>query len=263
MIAGDVLYANRIFINGALPLLKVIVESKPALTKSFKGVNTVLQVSALDGEEKVGTHFIVEDGVWQVVKGVTEEAVIDLQFPTVEAFNGFFSGTSKKLPKIIGWYHVGLLIKFLKALITMANLLGAVDIPDDEDEKELLVKLYFYLLSSGISQLNKAAHPAVSKWAKKSPDRVYAWAVNDRLDLSAYIRVKAGKTKACRGEYKRSKPFFTMRFSDVDSALGILLQIDDFLESTVKGKMIMEGAPEYGAVVGDFMMLIGSYAKGG
>ncbi|WP_105615188.1 hypothetical protein [Vallitalea okinawensis] len=263
MSTSDVLYANRIFLNGALPLLKVIVESKPGLTKSFQGMNTVLQVSALNGKEKVGTHFIVEDGQWQVVKGITNEADIDLQFPSMEALNGFFSGTSKKLPKIIGWYHVGLLIKFLKALLSMANLLGAVNVPKDEDEKELLVKLYFYLLSSGVSQLNKATHPEVSKWAKKSPDRVYAWAVNDRPDLSAYIRVKAGKTKACRGEYKRSKPFFTMRFSDVESALGILLQIDDFLDATVKGKMIMEGAPEYGAMIGDFMMMIGSYAKGG
>ncbi len=48
------------------------------------------------------------------------------------------------------------------------------------------------------------------------------------------IRVKAGKTKSARGEYTYSKPFFTMRFDSVDSALGILLQTDDMIEATIK-----------------------------
>ena len=43
----------------------------------------------------------------------------------------------------------------------MADLLGATEAPKDEATKELLVKCYFYLLSSGISQLNKMGHEGI------------------------------------------------------------------------------------------------------
>ena len=52
-----------------------------------------------------------------------------------------------------------------------------------------------------------------------------------------------------------------MRFDSLPSALGILLSTDDMLESTKKGKLIMDGAPEFGAQIGDFMMQVGDYAK--
>ncbi|MGI6745898.1 MAG: hypothetical protein ACOX45_07150 [Acutalibacteraceae bacterium] len=75
------------------------------------------------------------------------------------------------------------------------------------------------------------------------------------------MRVKAGKSKAGKGEYKRAMPFFTMKFDSFDSALGILLSVDDMLESVRKGRLIMEGAPEFGAQIGEFMLTVGSLAK--
>lgn len=165
------------------------------------------------------------------------------------------------MPKIKGVKNLGVLIGTFKALMTMAKLLGATKLPQGENEKSLLVKLYFYLLSSGISVLNKSGHPEVSKWVGRSPDRVYAWAVKGKPELSAYIRIKAGNSKASHGEYKRAKPFFTMKFDSIDSALGTLLGVDDFIEATISGRMIMEGAPEFGAKIGEFMNLVGSYAK--
>lgn len=261
MISNEDLYSNKIFLNSVLPLLKVIIESKEEFSKKFEGKNAIVQVSALNEENKVGTHFIIENGKWQVVKGTVEKADLELEFKSIPALNAFFAGKSKKLPKIKGWYKFGLFISTMKVLTTMAKLLGADKPPEKEEDKELLVKLYFYLLSSGISQLNKAGHPEVSKWVGKSPDRVYAWRVEGKPELSAYIRLKAGKSKAARGTYKRSKPFFTMCFDSPDSALGILLEIDNLIESTVKGKLVMEGAPEYGAQIGEYMTLVGSYAK--
>ena len=56
-------------------------------------------------------------------------------------------------------------------------------------------------------------------------------------------------------------PFFTMKFRDLDSALGILMSIDDMLESVRQGKLIMEGAPEFGAQIGEYMLTVGGYAK--
>lgn len=261
MISQDELYSNKIFLNAVLPLVKVIVESKLDISKKFENRNAIVQISAKDSEGKVGTHFLIENGVFTVVKGTHEKPTLELEFQSIPDLNNFFAGKSKKLPKIKGLKNLGLLISTLKALMTMGNMLGAKEPPKKEEDKVLLVKLYFYLLSSGISQLNKAGHPEVSKWAKKSPDRVYAWTVSNMPELSAYIRVKAGNTKACRGEYKRSKPFFTMKFDCVDSALGILLEIDNLIEATIKERLIMEGAPEYGAMIGEFMTLVGSYAR--
>ena len=137
----------------------------------------------------------------------------------------------------------------------------ATEAPTDEEAKKLLVKCYFYLLSSGISTLNKQGHEEIHNWTLKSPDRVYAWAVNDYPDISAYIRIKAGKSKAGRGVYKRALPFFTMRFDCLDSALGILMGTADMLEFTKTGKLIMDGAPEFGAEIGNYMMMVGDYAR--
>lgn len=149
----------------------------------------------------------------------------------------------------------------MMVLLKMSSLLTAKSIPEDEDTKLLLTKCYFYLLSSGISQLNKLGHPDVHGWTLKSPDRVYAWAVNGHDEISAYLRIKAGKSRAGRGEYKRAMPFFTLRFDSLDSALGILLGLDDMLESAKAGKLIMEGAPEFGGQLGEYMLTVAAYVQ--
>ena len=261
MTLKDEIYSNKIFLNAVLPLVKVIVEETEGLKKGFEGKTGKVQISALGKDGKVGTHFIIEQGKWTVKLGITESPDVELEFKSIESFNNFFKGKSKKLPKINGFKNLGVLINTFKALLKMAIMLGVTELTKDQDEKERLVKLYFYLLSAGISQLNKTGHPRVSDWVKKSPDRVYAWAVDGKPDLSAYIRVKAGNSRSARGQYTRSKPFFTMRFDSTDSALGILLQLDDLLEATVKGNLVMEGAPEFGAQIGDFMIMVGDYAK--
>lgn len=90
-------------------------------------------------------------------------------------------------------------------------------------------------------------HEDIHGWTSKSPDRVYAWAVDGYPPVSAYLRIKAGKSRAGRGDYKRAMPFFTLRFDNLDSALGILLGTDDMLEAVKAGHLIMDGAPEFAA----------------
>jgi len=254
-------YASRIFLNSALPLLKVLVEETPKLRKAFAGKNGTVQVSALGGA-KIGTHFVVSRGELTVVCSLAEKPTIELEFASLASLNAFFSGASKKLPRIKGALRApGLLLATFRALLAMAAALGATEPPTTPQERALLVKLYFYLLSSGISQLNKAGHPAVKKWTSESPDRVFAWSVAGRPDLSAYIRVKAGHSRAARGVYERSKPFFTMSFDSPESALGILLERDDMIAATMEGRLSLLGAPEYGAMLGEYMLLVGSLAK--
>ena len=261
MLTDRDLYSSTIFINAVLPLVRTIVEEKPELKRKFAGKNGVVQVAAINDGKKVGMHYDIVDGNITVKLEINYNPDVELLFKSIPDLNNFFAGKSKKLPKSKGLTKLGLLIPTLSALITMSSLLSETKPPLLQQDKELLVKLYFYLLSSGISQLNKQGYPEISHWAKISPDRIYAWRVIDKPEIASYIRVKAGKTKAARGEYKRSKPFFTMCFDSVDSALGTLLQIDDLVDATSSGKLIMEGAPEYGAEIGDFMMIVGDLAK--
>jgi hypothetical protein len=53
-----------------------------------------------------------------------------------------------------------------------------------------------------------------------------------------------------------------MRFDSLDSALGILMGTADMLEFTKASKLIMDGAPEFGAQIGAYMMMVGDYAQG-
>lgn len=254
-------YASAIFMYCVLPLLKVVIESDEKRKKSFMKMTGTFQVSFLEEGKKIGVHYQINKGEFTFMKELAPKPTLEFEFKTVEAFIAFFKGTSKKLPKIKGVRNIKLLVRILGSLLKMAGLMGLSEPPKSEADKRLLVKLFFYLLSSGISQLNKQGHPEIAKWAQKSPDRVYAWAVAKEEELSAYIHVKAGKSKSKRGTYTRSKPFFTMRFDNPDSALGILMELDDMIDSTAKGKLMMEGAPEFGAQLGEYMKIVGAYAK--
>ena len=266
--ANEVLLTNKIFLNAALPLLKVIANDVPSLAKKFEKVHCIYQVSALDPsapEGKYATHFTVNNGEWKVCADkVATNAHIELEFKSMETMNAFFKGKigPSTLPKMKGVVKKPLeFAAFMMVLLKMSSLLTITEAPADEETQKLAVKCFFYLLSSGISQLNKHGHEGVHDWASKSLDRVYAWTVDGYPEVSAFLRVKAGKTRSGRGTYKRAMPFFTMRFDSLPSALGILLSTDDMLESTKRGKLIMDGAPEFGAQIGDFMMQVGDYAK--
>ena len=233
MLSKDAIYTNKIFLNAALPLVKTIATDVPSLAKLFEHAHAVIQVSALCDEVpegKVGMHFVVNSGEWLVHTCLTKDPHIELQFKSVEALNGFFKGkiTLDAIPKIHGIKKAGTLVSFVRVLLKMSSVLTAKEVHD---------------------------------WAMKSPDRVYAWAVDGYPQISAYIRVKAGKTRAGRGEYKRAMPFFTLRFDSLESALGILLGTDDMLDSVKKGKLIMDGAPEFGGQIGTYMLTVAGYAQ--
>ncbi len=266
--ASEVVLTNKLFLSAVLPLVKVIANDVPSLAKKFEGMNAVFQVSALDPDAeggKVGTYFEVVDGEWTVKNDqVYENPDVDLEFKTLEAMNSFFKGKigPATLPKMKGVFKkTKVFMALLMTLLKMSSLLTAKSAPDKEEDKVLMVKCFFYLLSAGISQLNKQGHEAIHDWTSKSPDRVYAWAVDGHPEVSAYLRIKAGKSRSGRGTYKRAMPFFTMRFDTLDSALGILLSTDDMLDSTKKGKLIMDGAPEFGAQIGEYMLTVAAFVQ--
>lgn len=263
------LYANKIFFNAALPLIKVLAQDVPSLKKQYEKVHAIIQVSALDPDSeggKIGMHYVINGSEdWLVhLNKVDPNPHVELEFKSIEAMNAFFKGkmTPATLPKMRGIAkNFGAFKAFLMTLLKMSNVLSATEPPEKEEDKQLMVKCMFYLLTSGISQLNKMGHEEIHDWTSKSPDRVYSLAVNDHPEVAAFIRVKAGKSRAGRGEYKRAMPFFTLRFDNFDSALGILLGTADMLESVKQGHLIMDGAPEFGGQFGAFMLAVGDLAK--
>lgn len=268
MASREDILTNKIFLCAVLPLIKTIASDDPKLAKKFEHAHAVIQVSAKDPdapEGKFATHFVVNCGEWVVhTDKVADNAHIELEFKSIETMNAFFKGKigPATLPAMKGiTKKPAVFAAFMMTLLKMSSLLTATEAPEDEEAKKLLVKCYFYLLSTGISTLNKNGHEEIHGWTLKSPDRVYAWAVDGYPELSAYIRIKAGKSKAGRGVYKRALPFFTMRFDSLDSALGILMGTADMLEFTKESKLIMDGAPEFGAQIGGYMMMVGDYAR--
>ncbi len=266
-ITQDDLYAARIFFNSVLPLIKVVIQSRPKFKKSFANKSLVFQVSALyDGAEggKMGTHLIFDKGnITCKVSELHPKPDIDLEFSDLKKFITFFTGRGMPLPKLKGVFsHLGGFIGVLKALLDMANLLGLEDAPEKADDRELLVKLYFYLLPNGISQLNKAGHQKVHEWVLGSTDRAYAFAVRGYPKLQSYIRIKEGNSKAGRGEYPRCKPFVTLLFDSVEHTLDVLMGKADMVDCIASGALTVEGAPEFAGIVGEFLFIVGDYAKG-
>ena len=265
-ITQDDLYAARIFFNSALPLLKVVIQSKPNIKKKFEKKNLVFQISALYDKApggKMATHFVFNKGEITVrVSEIHPRPDIEFIFPDLKKFIIFFAGKGMPLPKMKGIVsNFGSFTAIMQGLLTMSKLMGAEDAPKETEDQELLVKLFFYLLPNGISQLNKAGHEKVHDFALKSPDRAYAFAVTGYPELNSYIRIKEGNSKAGRGEYPRCKPFLTLRFDSVMHALDILMGKGDMVDYMANKYLTVEGAPEFAGTVGEFMFAVGDYAK--
>lgn len=260
--------ALRIFFFSALPLLKVIAETDPKFTKKFVGKSFVFQISVLSDEfkksGKLATHFIVENGKWTTHVCETHASPdIELEFSNPQKFILFFTGKGMPLPKMKGVIkNFGKFVAILMTLLRMAGLLQAKEAPEKAADQEMLVKLYFYLLSNGISQLNKVGHPETKAFTLTSPDRAYAYAVDGHEDLQAWVRIRQGESMAGHGAYKRSKPFLTMRFDTPVHALNILMSKADMIEYMKAGYLTVEGAPEFGGALGNLMMSVGYYAQG-
>lgn len=261
------LYAARIFFNSALPLLKVIVQDVPSIGKKFAGKSFLFQVSALyDKAEKgkMATYFDVKDGVFTThVSEVCDKPDIELEFADLHKFITFFSGRGMPLPKLKGCIaHLGVFIALLQALLKMAGLLQATEPPKDEADQKLLVKLYFYLLANGISQLNKAGHEKTHAWTLASPDRAYSFLVDGEPELASYLRIYEGNSKAGHGPYPRCKPFLALRFDSAPHALDILMGKGDMLDYVAKEYLTIDGAPELAGVLSEYMFAVSDFAKG-
>ena len=247
------LLTARLFFRAAFPVMKVVLEDDPAMKKRFEGVKARIQFMAKNDAETLGAYLVFDDAGFKVEQGICEDPDITMSFGSVAKMNAMLRG-KPVLPSIKGITKLGLLIKVMQLLLSLKIMMPTVR-PKDPEKRKLKVKMAFYMVTTALSQYNKGGDPDMVKWTSHQPDRIYQMSVEPE-GIAAYLRVKAGKTKAGRGFYARRKPFVHMRFHGVDGALAVLLKDAEFIEGVAKGFVTIDGSPEYAATINDFMMRI-------
>jgi len=247
------LLVSRIFLRAVLPVIKVMLEDDPKTRARFQGVNAVVQFVAKDAAGPVGAHLKFSNGAFAVGQGIADQADLTFDFPSVGKMNAMFAG-KPVLPSIKGLRKLGLVIKVFGLLLGLKILMPNAK-PKTAEQARLKVKMTLYMVTTALSQLNKAGDPEMVKWTTKQPDRIYQWSCEPE-GIACYLRVKAGKTKAGRGYYTRKKPFVHMKFNGAANALPVLSNSIDSLQAMAKGLLTNDGSPEYGVQIGDFMLKI-------
>ncbi len=247
------LLAARLFTNAVFPVMKVILNDDPAMKRKFADVKATVQFRAKDKAGDVGARLLFDNGEFLVEQGVAEHSDITFSFGSVKKMNDMLAG-KPVIPKISGFSKPLLLAKVFSLLLSLKIMMPNAR-PKKYEKKHLKVKLAFYMVTTALSQYNKGGDPEMAGWTSKQPDRIYQITV-DNTDIAAYLRIKAGKSKAGRGIYARKRPFIHMRFHGIDGALAVLLRDVEFVEGVEKGYVTIEGAPEYAAKLNDFMQRI-------
>ncbi len=256
---------TRLFLRAALPTVSVLLEDDPATAKRFKGVNAVVQFVAKNQPRAVGAYLWFENGAVRVEQGFWDaghlgrEPDITFTFASLAKLSDFFAGKTV-LPSIRGLTKPALLAKVVQLLLALKLMLPSAQ-PTDPAKRRLKLKLTVYMITTALSQYNKGGDPEMQRWTAKQPDRIYQFSVEPE-GIAAYLRVRGGQTKAGRGIYERRRPFVHMRFNGVDGALAVMNKEVDFVDGVGKGYVRIDGSPEYGANLNDFMMRVQSLLTG-
>jgi hypothetical protein len=241
---------SRLFLRVALPLVKVVREDDPLMRRLTRNMNAVVQF-VVRGTD-TGAHLIFADDGLDVVQGVHEQPTVSFAFKDLKSLNDFFAG-KLALPSIKGLGRLDVILRTLPLLLSLKMLMPDAD-PKKPAKRALKVKLLLYMVSTALSQLNKAGEPTMAKMTGNSPDRVYQWIIED--GPSAYLRMRAGKTKAGRGVYTRRRPFVLMRFPDIEGAYQVLTSKVSLVEAVKQGYVVTEGAMEYSKEMGICMQMV-------
>ena len=241
---------TRLFLTAALPLTKIVREDDKWMRLITKNMNAVVQFKVKDTE--TGAHMIFENDELQVKQGIHENSTVAFVFKTAVDMNTFFAG-GVALPSIKGLFRLDVIARTVPLLLSLKMLMPNAD-PKAPDKRALKVKLLLYMVTTALSQLNKAGEPSMKKLTEKSPDRIYQWNVEG--GPKAYLRMKAGKTKSGRGIYTRRRPFVLMKFPDIEGAYQVLTSKVALVEAVKQGFVATEGAMEYSKEIGLRMQFI-------
>jgi len=243
----------RLFFNAAFPVMRTVLEDDPAMRARFKDVSGTAQITG----GGLACSLVFDRGRLTVREGAAEGADITLAFPSAAKMNAMFRG-GLALPAIRGFRRMGLLIKLFSLLMSLM-LMMPKSRPSDPARRRLKVKMSLYMITRALSVYNKMGNPAFAGWCRRQPDRIYQFVVDPSPELgetepvAAYLRVKAGRTKAGHGIYTRRSPFVLFHFSSVDAALKVLLKDVGFVEGVERGYVEIVGSPEYAMYLNDYM----------
>jgi len=253
---------SRIFLGALFPVMKVALHDNPKMKKKFAGVNARIQFAARDGDGNgnghgdgdIGAYLDFTAGDLEIVQGICENPDVAFWFGSIEKMNAMLAG-KPVLPRIKGIYRLGLLAKAISLFLSL-KLLEPDARPKDPQKRRLKVKMSVFMMVAALSQYNKGGDPEMVKWTSMQPERIYQISVTGEDDIAAYLRVKAGKTKAGRGFYTKRRPFVHMKFNGIDGAMPILLEEIDMVEAVRDGLLSLDGSPEYARDLGNFMVRI-------
>jgi hypothetical protein len=248
----------RLFFKAAFPVMKAPLNDDPKMKKLFSNEKAKVQFSANNGSEKIGCYLTFDNGNFTATEGICENPEITLHFSSVEKMNVMLTGGTV-LPKIRGGLrNFRLLLKVLQLLMTLKLMMPNAR-PKDPQKQYLKVKMSLYMITTALSAFNKLGDSRMKEWTGKQPDRIYQFTVepyDEEKGIAAYLRVKAGRTKAGRGIYKRRRPFVHFRFNKVDGAMKVLLKDYEFVQAVEKKCVSIDGSPEYAAQLNDFMAVL-------
>ena len=254
--AQRALLATRIFLRALMPVMKVVVADDPKMAARFSGVSGRVRFLVKTEGEPCGMDLCFEEGHLEVDASLQKRPDLQFTFKSPEKFNGFMAG-KPALPSISGWRRFGLLVKVVGLLLAMKILMPDAR-PKAPEKKRLKVKMILYMITTALSQYNKGGDPDMEAWTGKQPDRIYQMSVatEEEDEIAAYLRVKAGKTKAGRGFYTRRRPFVHICFNGIDGAMPVLLGDVEFVEAVGRQMVTVEGSPEYAANLNAYMQRI-------
>lgn len=189
--------------------------------------------------------------------------LIKLEFKSIKSLLGVFKGNGIGdmlgiVPPLLKNIFKPGILKFLFLMLSLTKTMPSFNPGVDEPfEQYLKVKMSLYLITSALSAANKYGWEEMSKWTEKQSDRIYQFKVGATLDkegkeiyppIAAYLRIKAGNTKAGRGEYTRKRPFVLFDFPNPDGCLAVLTGRYEFVEAVTKKCVAIIGSGDSYAV---------------
>jgi hypothetical protein len=243
----------RLFLRAALPLTKVVREDDKWMRLITKNLTAIVQFEVKNTE--FAAHMIFADDTLDVKFGRHEKPTVVFVFGELKGLNDFFAGRPA-LPSIMdckGLYRLDVLARVVPLLLSLKILMPEAD-PKDPEKRKMKVKLLLYMVTTALSQLNKAGDPELNDMTKTSPDRIYQFKVEG--GPAAYLRMKAGKTKSGRSVYTRRRPFVQFYFPDYESAYKVLTNQVAMVEAVSEGVLQLEGAMEYQKEIGLHMQRV-------
>lgn len=249
---------TRLFFRAAFPVMKVPLEDDPRMRERFAGVTAKVQFIADNGDEPLGCWLDFNRGEFRATEGFCDDPDLTLRFASAARLNSFLSG-GLVLPRLKGALRHPLLLVRVLLLLLSLTLMMPSNRPKNPAKRYLKLKMTLYMITTALSVYNKLHGGEFAEWAKYQPDRIYQFTVesgNKSEQIAAYLRVKAGKTKAGRGTYQYRRPFVHFRFQGIDGALPVLLKDVEFVESVERGYVQVDGSPEYASQLNDFMGML-------